>query len=464
MSDWTPIPLSTQSYKSTSLPASAQRLVNMYPEQLPEGGPSGLLLCPTPGVTQWNTTTLAGAIRGMRVMRGLLYVVTGQKLYVLGSNGSGYELGDIAGTNDCYLTDNGSHVAIAADNGLFAANATSLVEVDTRQFCGAMYQDGYGIFPLADSQSFYITALDSMLSIAALDFSTADAMADNLVGGINDHRELWLFKRNTTEIWYNSGAAAFPFDRVPGGFIERGCAAPGSIAKTEHHVLWLGDDKAVYMSQGYQPVRISTPAVELLIDGAQSHATARALVYAQNGHTFYSLTFADLTIVYDLVTGLWHERVSPGGECWGARFAVDFASKILVAGPEGEIYELSDTVYTDRSVSGANDQIDRIFTGALIQGNGRRMVMDEMLLGIESGVGNVTGTDSDPSMLHDWSDDGGRTWSNPREAKLGQLGAYQTRVNWTRLGSFYSRVPRFRTRCSVKIAANACKARLGVYE
>ena len=43
-----------------------------------------------------------------------------------------------------------------------------------------------------------------------------------------------------------------------------------------------------------------------------------------------------------------------------------------------------------------------------------------------------------------YSDDGGQTWSNWRERSLGEVGEYEKRVRFHRLGSFRNRVWRFR--------------------
>ena len=43
---------------------------------------------------------------------------------------------------------------------------------------------------------------------------------DLIVGLIVMHREIWLIGTLTTEIWYDAGAADFPFQAMPGAFVE----------------------------------------------------------------------------------------------------------------------------------------------------------------------------------------------------------------------------------------------------
>jgi hypothetical protein len=52
-----------------------------------------------------------------------------------------------------------------------------------------------------------------------------------------DHREIWLFGNNTTEIWINIGDPDFPFQRIQGAFLEIGCAAPYSVAKADNSLI-----------------------------------------------------------------------------------------------------------------------------------------------------------------------------------------------------------------------------------
>lgn len=50
---------------------------------------------------------------------------------------------------------------------------------------------------------------------------------------------------------------------------------------------------------------------------------------------------------------------------------------------------------------------------------------------------------SDHALRMQYSDDGGRNWTNWDEASIGAEGEYDTRAVFTRLGSFRNRVFRF---------------------
>lgn len=432
-----PIQLGGHSYQARAGRATAQRLVNMYLEANPQGAKSPASLICTPGLVEWIDVG-TGPIRGLHHMGSALYVVSGAELYSVDSGGNATLLGSIGGNGHVRMTDNGSHVGIATSQDTYAANASGVVALPESGMVGATYQDGYGIFAQGGTEKFWITGIDDMTTIDALDFSTADVFADTLVGCISNHRELWLFGKTTIEGWYNSGAAAFPFERAQGAFLEIGCVSGDTIAKAQRSVLWLGDDLFVYQAQGYQAQKVSTPAIDKLIADASDHTSSRAFVYDQEGHTHYVLSFSGLTVVYDLTTGLWHERKSQGIDRWRAScYAEAFGHRLVGDYDTGKVHELSLDAYSDNGA-----EIQRIITSPPVASMGTRVSMGEFCLDMDAGQGLNAGQGSAPLAMLDWSDDGGESWSNQHEASLGAMGRTLTQVKWTRLGQFRERTLR----------------------
>ena len=344
----------------------------------------------------------------------------------------------------------------ATTNKAYAVDETSITLLPEVNLNGATYQDGYGIFSQAGTEKFWLSGLDDMTTIDALDFSSADVFADELKGCVSDHRELWLFGKTSTEVWVNTGDASFPFARAGGGFMERGCAASGSISKADNAVYWLGDDLRVYRAEGYQPQPISTPAIEILIEGTEAQEGAWSFVYDQAGHKFYVLGFNNLTIVFDVTTGLWHERKSQGLDRWRVRFHAEFDEKQLVGDAiNNQIYDLSLTTYTDDG-----DEIRREIVTPPLHAQTSRAFMSELRLDVEPGVGLTSGQGSDPQWFLDWSDDGGHSWSNELWRSPGGIGEYATQVRWHGLGAFRSRTLRFAISDPVKAVVLGAYARI----
>jgi hypothetical protein len=64
-------------------------------------------------------------------------------------------------------------------------------------------------------------------------------------------------------------------------------------------------------------------------------------------------------------------------------------------------------------------------------------------LDVESGVGLTTGQGSDPQIMMDYSDDGGRTFNNRQLWRsMGRIGEYTTRLRWMQLGQSRQRIYR----------------------
>jgi hypothetical protein len=335
------------SYVIRSVNAADNRMVNLYPEVIPEGGKEPAYLQRCPGLAL-KTTVGTGPIRGLWSLKNFLYVVSGNEFYKLDANynfagipqllleedgfvlledGSTISLessvtqyiGLISGTGPVSISDNGTQIFIAAnpDGYIYNSVTDAFQQITDEDFPGAVtvgYLDGYFVFNEPNSQRVWVTQLLDGLSIDPLDFASAEGSPDGLVSLIIDHREAWLFGTDSVEVWYNSGDPDFPLTRIQGAYNEIGCIAPYSVAKMDNSVFWLGADARgqgiVYRAQGYQAVRISTHAVEYAIQGYGNLADAVAYTYQQDGHTFYVLNFtdADTTWVFDAATGAWHER------------------------------------------------------------------------------------------------------------------------------------------------------------
>jgi hypothetical protein len=340
-------PILGSSYVIRSVNAADNRMINLYPEVIPEGGKEPAYLQRCPGLTR-VVTVGTGPIRGLYTLGNFLYVVSGDQLYKLNSNyalqgandlllesgsfllledgsrillqdQSNPSLGVISGTGPVSMADNGTQIFIAAnpDGYIYNTATDSFAQITDPDFPGAVtvgYLDGYFVFNEPNSQRVWVTALLDGTSIDPLDFASAEGSPDGLVSLIIDHREAWLFGTNSVEVWYNSGEADFPLTRIQGAYNEIGCIAPYSVAKMDNSVFWLGADARgqgiVYRANGYQGVRVSTHAVEFAIQQYDDLADAVGYTYQQDGHTFYVLNFtnADTTWVFDAATGAWHER------------------------------------------------------------------------------------------------------------------------------------------------------------
>jgi hypothetical protein len=476
------LPFAVMSYRHRSLPVSAQRLINWFCEKQPPGAKADLVLLPTPGLARFVTVG-TGPIRGFAEMAGALYVVSGQDVYAVEGDGTATRLTDdenlISDGGAVTMAENGTEMVIVTpeDGKGWIATSSTFAEITDGDFPTASSvtcMDGFHVVTEADTTRFYISALNDATSWDALDYASAEGSPDNLIRAIRVGLQLWLFGERSTEIWGNSGAADFPFERVSGAFVERGCIARDSVASQLGTVFWLGEDRVVYRSDGFQPVRISTHAIEQAIAGYSEITDAVGSVYEQEGHVFYALSFptAGETFVYDLSTQLWHERESEGYGTWRCVHSGNFGS-VAIGGDalDGRLYLINPTRADEDGVL-----VIRTATGNCFHSENKRVVYTRLSAEFEAGAGNTTtvqslvGTVGDTRVAEDddiriteggdtritgrvpvdlsfsgtvmltISDDGGRNWSSERWRDIGAVGETKRRVEWRRLGSARERV------------------------
>jgi hypothetical protein len=442
------------SYTMRSKNVDCQRTINLYPEMDEVGTGKEreiAALVSTPGL-RLLASIGPGPFRAVyTASNDQLFVVSGNKLYRVASDMTPTELGTLnTSSGPVSIADQGLQLVVVdnPDGYVWDFNLATFTEIVDPNFLGAssvVTQDGYFIFVKPNSQQFFISGLLEVTFDAA-DVSSSEGNPDFINGVISDHRELWMFNKKSIEVYFDSGASDFPFERIQGAFIEHGLAATFSVAKMNNTVFWLGaDDKGsgiVFQAQGYQPQRISTTAVELAIQSYGDISDAVAWTYQSRGHHFYVLNFtsANTTWVYDTSTNLWHERAYNNQgtqERHRANFhAYAFSKHIVGDYASNKLYELTDDVYSDNGV-----EIIRTRITPHVSNNLNRVFFNSFQLDIESGVGiDGEGQGVDPQAMLQWSDDGGHSWSNEKWVGMGAIGARYKRAIWRRLGVSRDRV------------------------
>jgi len=472
-------PILGSAYVARSVNAADNRLVNLFPEAVPEGGKEPGFLNRTPGLRLLQTVG-TGPIRGLwaHQTNGTdFYVVSGTEFYKMtATDAVPVKLGNVTGTGPVSIADNGTQIFIACNPDGFIYNEVTGVfaQITDPDYPGAVtvsYLDGYFVFNEPNSQKVWVTSLLDGTSVDPLDFASAEGSPDNLVALIVDHREAWLFGSDSVEVWYDAGLADFPLTRIQGAFNEIGCVAPYSVAKLDNGLFWLGTDARgqgiVYRANGYTGQRISTHAIEYAIAQYGNISDAIAYTYQQEGHAFYVLTFpsASATWVYDVATQAWHERAAFEDGVFTrhrSNCQCNFGGVTIVGDYEnGNIYELDLDTYIDnltpqkwlrswRALPTGQNNLKRTAhhslqldceTGAFFDPNLYTGLLTEASELILTESGDTLAQEVDPTGLTNqaqvmlrWSDDGGHTWSSEHWAPMGATGEYFKRVFWRRLG------------------------------
>jgi hypothetical protein len=461
------VPLTTGAYQTRSVIAEAQRSVNLYAEQNPQDAPCPFTYYPTPGLTLVSTPPVAGESRGIyTASNGNRYEVVGINVYAVSLTNVYSNIGSlISSSGPVSMVDNGTHLFIVdgTASGFTVKLATNVMSAVTDPaFYGADkvdFVDGYFVFNRPGTPQFYISLFDGIM-FDPLDIASKSTYSDNLVTLAVMHREVWLFGELTTEVWYNTGATDFTFGRMPGVFIEHGCAAKHSVAKIDLALFWLGQDlqgqAIVFAGRNYMAERISTHCIEQVLSGYSRIDDAIGFSYQQGGHAFYVLTFptANATWCFDVVTGQWHQRAYLEADGSLSRHRMNCHSfnggrNLVGDWQTGAVYMLDPNAYTD---NGTTIECIRAFPH-ILGADGNRVLFRQFIADME--VGNGLPDDSaGPEIRLRWSDDRGRSWGNYVQGSLGKVGEYLTSVQYQRLGYARDRVFELSWSAPVRTALN----------
>lgn len=456
-------------YQQRSLPFDAQRTINLYPV-IDQQGKETAALYGTPGKTLFSTAGNGPTRTGFTSSNGRTFFVSGSGLYEITSAGVATLLGALlTASGNVSIDENNIQLGICDGTNIYvlvySTNAFSQVtDTDLPISCGSITTiDGYFVVNQNNTGKFFISALNDGTSWDALDFATAESSPDNLLRVHIAVGQLWLFGTKTTEIWTNTGASSFPFERISGAKMQVGIQAAHTAIDVDNSIFWIGQNDVgsgiVYRAQGFSPLRISTESIELLIQQATSPADIKAYTYQQDGHTFYLLTGGGMatTLVYDISTQQWHERaylndLGAFEQDLGYCGIYAFNKQLVGSRRDGKIYSVSLSVYTD---DGDEIASERVYTH--LGNENQRTRYNQMEIAMETGVGNQVAPGVDPQITLWMSSDGGKTYSGGYTKSFGAAGKYETRAVFRRLGV------QFQTTYKIRITDPVKRVLIGSY-
>jgi len=445
-------------YQTYSSQAASERTINLWPQTIEHGGKSKCVLMHSPGLRSFASLT-DRPVRGLFEQDGLTFAVGGGTLYELASNGTATVLGSVQRSgspvvvasnggrgNQLMLVSNGRGYLYNTSTGVFAQITDAQFE---NSAISCAYIDGYFISVTTDR--FQLSDLLNGTAWGA-DIGQRVGAADAIVGTMADHELLWLFGSLRTEVWHDSGAASFPFEPVPGVFMESGLGARYAVTRFGDSLGWLDQDerggRRVMRNQGYNAVAISTAAIDAMLTALPTVEDMRAFAYQVLGHTFFVLTSPQnrLTLQYDAKEQQWSELAywnTTTGQYEAHRagcHAYAFGKHLVGDRETGDVYELTMDVYDD-----AGDMKRWLRRCPHLADEHKVITHHEIELDAEMGVGLASSSAQghDPEVMLRYSDNGGKTWSVERRATLGKQGAFDHRARWQMLGSSRNRVYEF---------------------
>lgn len=453
------VPLNSGAYSARSIIANAQRCVNLFPEQNPEATkpPVQTTHYQRPGKKLLAIPPALGSGRGLyRATNGDLYATVDDILYYVSPSYVFSAVGNVGhGTSVISMADNGQDVGnqIVVVNGTvngwvidMTSRAFAAISDMTGTFVGANrvdYLQSYFLFNAPGTPYWYIS-LPNSVTFNALDVAAKASYADSIQTLGVRQREVWLIGTLTTEPWYLSGAADFPFEAIASTFVSYGTVAIYSMQSIDVSLFWLSQDLKgqgiAVKSDGYNAKKISTYALEQEWQQYETLSDVVSSTYQIAGHTFWVLSFptADKTWVYDLATEQWYQStwVDNNGVEHRDRVAFYAHAYDKVIGQDWEtglLYEIDTETFTDNG--------DAIFFRRgfpHLQNEMKRITHWSLTADMQCGT--TQDVDDDPQLNLRYSDDRGQTWSDPIMQGLGQLGQYYISPQFQRLGMARDRV------------------------
>ena len=448
-------------YLGRSKNINSQQCINLFPVVDNLESKAVLALYGSPGLKEYGDSATDKEVRGVHEFNDELYAVIGNTFYkVTGNGGTFTSKGTLnSSSGQIWVVSNKTQIMVVDGADGYVYDGTTFTEIADTNFPGASSLSilrEHFIVTVPDTDEFYISAAEDATNwtLWVNDFGVAAAYPDNIIGSIADHDEVIFAGEKSIEFfYYNAGQVALsetPFTVIPGSLIEKGCAAGKSLAKMDNSVFWLSNELQILRADGYQPRIISSPHIDYQISTYETVSDAFAITFVQEGHTFYEITFPseNVTWVYDAATDLWHQRLSyPHNGRHRVNCHTLFGNKHIVGDySNGKLYEQDMDTYAEDG-----EELRRVRTSQVVHNNRNRIFFNRFEVEFEAGTGLANGQGSDPQAMIDWSDDGGKTFSNEKQRSIGKVGDYRDRVIVWRMGKSRNRIYRVAISDPIKV-------------
>src|SRR6185437_4002294 len=230
-------------YTSQNLSAAAQECQNFILERNEADDKSAASLLDRPG-TELFGAGIPGFTRGSIEINGrVFYASNDGHLYEINPvTGATTDRGNI-GTDQLpvSLAASATQLMIAsAGNGYCFTLATNALTAAIATLVGVIqvdYSDGFFVALLANSQKWFVsTALDGT-NWNAGQATVISIFPSNVAFLCVDHREIAVVGARQGGFYYDSGNL-FPYDVIPGSFLELGSASAFGFAKFDNSLGW----------------------------------------------------------------------------------------------------------------------------------------------------------------------------------------------------------------------------------
>lgn len=425
--------------------------VNLYPVPKTQGVSSSFLK-PADGIVASGSGP--GIDRGAINWRGICYRVLGTSLCTVSAAGVVTVLGDVGGPTSQLVTMDYSfdRLAIASGGRLYYWNGSTLTQVtdpDLGTVVDVVWVDGY--FMTTDGNYLVVTELTDPTQVNPLKYGSSEVDPDPVVALLKLRNEIHALNRNTIEVFDNVGGDFFPFSRIDGAQIQKGCVGTQACCVFVETVAFLGSGRneapGIYLGANATAKKVSTQEVDQLLLTYSEAQLALTKLEARNDKTHQHLYvhLPDRTLVYDAAASavleqpIWFCLTSTltGFSQYRARSFVWAYDQWLVGDPAS-----SAVGYLDETIgSHWGAQVRWEFATTILYNESRRAIFYQLELVALTGRVAI---DKDPRISTSYSFDG-LSWSQDKAIAVGTIGATRKRLVWFQQGMMQLwRIQRFR--------------------
>ena len=411
-----------------------------------------------------------GVNRGGIERDGVCYRVMGTKLCSIAADGAVTVLGDVGGTDDNLVTLDYSFdlLAIASGGKLFYWDGTSVNQVtdpDLGLVLDVVWVDGY--FMTTDGEFIIVTELLDPYAVNPLKYGSSEIDPDPVVALVKLRNEIYALNRHTIEVFDNVGCNLFPFQRIEGAQIQKGCIGTQACCVFVQTIAFLGSGRnespGIFLGVNAQASKISTMEVDEILTNYTEVQLATVKLEARNdrNHQHLYVHLPNQTLVYDYTATqatnipVWFilSTSTTGLSQYKARDIVWCYDKWLIGDPSSNVIG-----YFENNIgTHYGNNVRWEFSTNIIYNEGRGAIFHELELVALTGR---VAFGSDPVISTSYSVDG-QTWSQSRSIRAGKQGNRSKRLVWFQQGSMTNwRIQRFTGESDAHISFARLEAQL----
>jgi hypothetical protein len=430
-----------------SVQFSPARLRNVYMTKSESNG--RIAWHDLPGLKPFGTGT--DADRGSYVFADERYLVQGTVLYKENAYGVRTSLGSVLGDDRATFSDDGTILAIVANNTLYKYNGVSVTTVSQSVITNPSWITftNNTFIMGGDGQKFATSDTGDLDTWNALNFATADERSDDLIRGYVFQGLIYLFGSSSTESWYYSGTGNPPVNRRGSSLQDIGIAGKHAVTNSDAYIYWLGDDRRVYKGVGVSSTPVNTSSVSEIIEGYNQVSDCIMSSYTIKGQVFVLLKFTSAgdALLYSETNDYW-VTLSSGTDrytraAWiGNSVQFCYNKNLVTDAVSGNTYEMDFDTYTDNGEARLRILAGNPINGAMIGVPQNQITFSSMVIPMQTGVGLATGQGSDPEIICEISPDGGQVFESEDFVSIGVMGDYNKKVKFDHFTTGYEIVPR----------------------